>query len=79
MKLIHTKLPDSQCLEHCALAAVIAPNQQVELGEVVGLLAHALEIAQGQSSNHSGAPFMPNVEPLVQLILLTLSSLITIT
>ncbi|MDO8810841.1 MAG: hypothetical protein Q7J38_02270 [Gallionella sp.] len=44
MKFVHTELPDSEGLKHGALAAVVPPDQQVELGEIVGLLSHAFEI-----------------------------------
>jgi hypothetical protein len=53
MELIHAELPDGQRLQHRALTAVVAPNEQVELGELVGLLVHAFEIAQGQFSDHA--------------------------
>ena len=56
MKFVHAKLPDCQCLEHRALAAVVAPDQQVKLSEVIDLFAYALEIAQDQSSNHPYTP-----------------------
>ena len=52
MKFVHTKLSDCQRMKHSTFAAVIAPNQKIEIGEVVDLFAYALEIMQGQSSNH---------------------------
>jgi len=56
MKLIHTELPDSQRLKHGALATVVAPDQQIKPCEVIDLFTNALEVAQGQSGNHSGTP-----------------------
>jgi hypothetical protein len=69
MKLVHAKLPDRQSLENRALAAIVSPNEQIELGELVGLLAHAFEIAQGQSSDHSCPPFSQDLGALASILL----------
>lgn len=70
MKLIHAKLPDGERLEYRALATVVAPHQQIELREIVDLFADALEIAQGQSGNHSGIPFSPDFAALAACMLM---------
>src|ERR1035441_2770095 len=67
MKLVHAKLPDRQSLENRALAAIVSPNEQIELSELVGLLAHAFEIAQGQSSDHSCPPFSQDLGALASM------------
>jgi hypothetical protein len=36
----NARLPDRQRLEHRALAAIVAPNQQIEPGKVVDLFTH---------------------------------------
>jgi hypothetical protein len=71
MKLFHAKLPDRQGLEHRALAAIVAPNQQVEPGKVVDLFTHALEVAQGQSSDHSCPPFWQDLGALSPIIFIS--------
>jgi hypothetical protein len=58
MKLVHAKLPNGKRLEHCALAAIVSSDQQIELREVVNLFVHALEVAQGQLSDHTRPPFL---------------------
>ena len=75
MKLIYTKLPDSQRLKHRTLATVIAPNQQVKLSKVVDLFAHTFKIAQGQSGNHCGVSLSQGCGRLS--ILIALSTFIT--
>jgi hypothetical protein len=53
-------------LKHRALPAVVAPDEQVKLCKVVDLFANALEIAEGQSSNHATTAFPKNVGRISQ-------------
>ena len=55
VELVDAELPDGHGLQHGAFAAVVAAHQQIEAREVVDLFADALEVAQGQLSDHAGA------------------------
>jgi hypothetical protein len=52
VKLVHAELPDGHRLKNCALAAVVPPDQQVEVRELVRLRGDALEVFQHKFGDH---------------------------
>src|SRR5208282_2890765 len=52
VKFIYAKLPNRQRLQDRALAAVVPPNEKVEVRELVGLRFNTLEVLQRQPRNH---------------------------